>query len=117
MALFFFVRAIFEAFVRYTRIPEGGYSGLRDVRNNLMQPGAWSNWNNKMESFFLVGCLSHRPSVVFRVTVLVCVQAETLKYLYLLFSPGKATRGLRRLICVLPQMMSSPWTSTCSTPR
>jgi hypothetical protein len=61
--------AIFEAFVRYCRIPGGGYSGLRDVRKTDINNDGdghiqWSNWSDKMESFWL---------------------AETLKYLYLLF--------------------------------
>jgi endoplasmic reticulum Man9GlcNAc2 1,2-alpha-mannosidase len=58
---------IFQSFVHYTRIPSGGYSNLHDVTNNRFVPGdaRWANWSDKMESFFL---------------------AETLKYLYLLFS-------------------------------
>lgn len=50
---------IFEAFEKYTRITEGGYSSINDVTNvNNVR------YRDKMESFFL---------------------AETLKYFYLLF--------------------------------
>jgi mannosyl-oligosaccharide alpha-1,2-mannosidase len=53
---------IFQAFKKHARIPEGGYSSLRDVTN----PNAGShNWSDKTESFWF---------------------AETLKYFYLLFS-------------------------------
>ena len=53
---------IFQAFERNSRMPDGGYAGLRNVsRTNQL-----GNHKYKMESFFL---------------------AETLKYLYLLFSP------------------------------
>ncbi len=79
---------IFLAFVRYCRIPGGGYSSLSDVSKTdapeppvemenpftastvppegVARPTDWKNYRNHMESFFL---------------------AETLKYLYLLFSP------------------------------
>jgi len=51
--------SIFQAFERYTKVPEGGYTSINDVTNTEnVQP------KDKMESFFM---------------------AETLKYLYLLF--------------------------------
>ncbi|KAF9431294.1 mannosyl-oligosaccharide alpha-1,2-mannosidase [Podila epigama] len=52
---------IFEAIERYSKVPTGGFSSIRDVRrqNNVQ-------FSDKMETFFL---------------------AETLKYLYLLFGP------------------------------
>ncbi|XP_067661759.1 endoplasmic reticulum mannosyl-oligosaccharide 1,2-alpha-mannosidase-like isoform X2 [Haliotis asinina] len=51
---------IFQAFEKYTKIPDGGYSSINNVKN-MGSPG----FRDKMESFFL---------------------SETLKYLYLLFS-------------------------------
>lgn len=85
---------IFQAFKKYSRVPTGGYSNLRDVDNTdgvrrcvlcapfaalvvltvppfaqfdpANPPQSWSNWSDKQESFWL---------------------AETLKYLYLIFSP------------------------------
>ncbi|KAG2221161.1 hypothetical protein INT45_007738 [Circinella minor] len=51
---------IFESFEKYTRLPNGGYAALRDV-TQIPPPQ-----DNRMDTFFL---------------------AETLKYLYLLFSP------------------------------
>ncbi|KAI8967118.1 glycoside hydrolase [Mycotypha africana] len=51
---------IFEAFEKYTKLPEGGYTALKDV--TVIPPPR----DNRMDTFFL---------------------AETLKYLYLLFSP------------------------------
>ena len=51
---------IFQAFEKYTKIGEGGYSSIRDVKN----PGS-PGFRDKMESFFL---------------------GETLKYFFLLFS-------------------------------
>ncbi|XP_071096825.1 endoplasmic reticulum mannosyl-oligosaccharide 1,2-alpha-mannosidase-like [Haliotis cracherodii] len=51
---------IFQAFEKYTKIPDGGYSSINNVKN-MGSPG----FKDKMESFFL---------------------SETLKYLYLLFS-------------------------------
>jgi Glycosyl hydrolase family 47 len=54
---------IFQAFEKHCKIPTGGYSGLQDVRQ--VPPVH----NDKQESFWL---------------------AETLKYLYLLFSPPDA---------------------------
>ncbi|XP_046566633.1 endoplasmic reticulum mannosyl-oligosaccharide 1,2-alpha-mannosidase-like [Haliotis rubra] len=51
---------IFLAFEKYTKIPDGGYSSINNVKN-MGSPG----FKDKMESFFL---------------------SETLKYLYLLFS-------------------------------
>lgn len=51
---------IFQAIEKYARIPTGGYSGINDVTQ--LPPV----YNDKMDSFFV---------------------AETLKYLYLLFSP------------------------------
>ena len=58
---------MFVAFVKYCRVDRGGYSGLRDVGrvDRGVDGENWANWNDKQESFFL---------------------AETLKYLYLLFS-------------------------------
>ena len=53
---------IFQAFERNSRMPDGGYAGLR----NVSRTDQLGNHRNKMESFFM---------------------AETLKYLYLLFSP------------------------------
>jgi len=63
---------IFKAFQKWTKLPDGGYAGLKDVRKNNREEEEeadgkrWSNHGDKMESFFL---------------------SETLKYLYLLFSP------------------------------
>jgi mannosyl-oligosaccharide alpha-1,2-mannosidase len=54
---------VFQAFEKNCRMEDGGYTGLRNVSN----PEPLGNHNRKMESFFL---------------------AETLKYLYLLFSPS-----------------------------
>ena len=54
---------VFQAFEKNCRMEEGGYAGLRNVSN----PVPLGNHKRKMESFFL---------------------AETLKYLYLLFSPS-----------------------------
>ncbi|KAI8356708.1 glycoside hydrolase [Choanephora cucurbitarum] len=51
---------IFESFEKYTKLPEGGYAALKDV-TQIPPPT-----DNRMDTFFL---------------------AETLKYLYLLFSP------------------------------
>ncbi|KAL9557581.1 hypothetical protein MBANPS3_001305 [Mucor bainieri] len=51
---------IFEAFEKYTKLPDGGYAALKDV--TVIPPPA----DNRMDTFFL---------------------AETLKYLYLIFSP------------------------------
>ncbi|CEP20095.1 hypothetical protein [Parasitella parasitica] len=51
---------IFESFEKYTRLPDGGYAALKDV--TVVPPPA----DNRMDTFFL---------------------AETLKYLYLIFSP------------------------------
>ncbi|KAJ8658821.1 hypothetical protein O0I10_005548 [Lichtheimia ornata] len=51
---------IFEAFEKYTKLPGGGYTALRDVTS--IPP----TQDDRMDTFFL---------------------AETLKYLYLLFSP------------------------------
>jgi len=51
---------IFQAFRKYTRIEGFGYSSINNVKN-----AGGGNFRDKMESFFL---------------------AETLKYLYLLFS-------------------------------
>jgi endoplasmic reticulum Man9GlcNAc2 1,2-alpha-mannosidase len=50
---------IFEAFEKYTKVTDGGYTSINDVTNKLN-----TRPRDKMESFFL---------------------AETLKYLYLLF--------------------------------
>ena len=50
---------IFQAFEKYTKIPEGGYSSI----NNVLNPNS-PDFRDKMESFFL---------------------GETLKYLFLLF--------------------------------
>jgi len=55
--------AIFQAFDRYTKLPAAGYSSIGNVKSP-----ASSNYRNKMESFWL---------------------AETLKYLYLLFSDSE----------------------------
>jgi mannosyl-oligosaccharide alpha-1,2-mannosidase len=52
---------IFQALKKMARVPQGGYSGIRDVQST--SEGS-SLWDDRMESFFL---------------------AETLKYLYLLF--------------------------------
>ena len=54
---------IFQAFQKYTKIPGLGYSSIHNVKN-AGRPG----FRDKLESFFL---------------------AETLKYLYLLFSDDK----------------------------
>ncbi|KAI9486969.1 MAG: glycoside hydrolase [Benjaminiella poitrasii] len=51
---------IFESFEKYTKLPEGGYAALKDV-TTIPPP-----MDNRMDTFYL---------------------AETLKYLYLLFSP------------------------------
>ncbi|KAL7330857.1 mannosyl-oligosaccharide alpha-1,2-mannosidase, variant 2 [Mucor circinelloides] len=51
---------IFESFEKYTKLPGGGYAALKDV--TAIPPPA----DNRMDTFFL---------------------AETLKYLYLIFSP------------------------------
>ena len=51
---------IFQAFEKYTKIEDGGYSSIRNVKDTN-NPG----FRDKMESFFL---------------------GETLKYLFLLFS-------------------------------
>ena len=51
---------IFLAFEKYTKVPDGGYSSINNVKN-MGNPG----FRDKQESFFL---------------------AETLKYFYLLFS-------------------------------
>ncbi|KAI8329903.1 glycoside hydrolase [Blakeslea trispora] len=52
---------IFESFEKYTKLPDGGYAALKDV--TTIPP----SMDNRMDTFFL---------------------AETLKYLYLLFSPN-----------------------------
>ncbi len=51
---------IFQAFEKHTRLPEGGYASIENVKHPD-NPG----FRDKMETFYL---------------------AETLKYLYLLFS-------------------------------
>ena len=51
---------IFQAFEQYTRLQDGGYASISNVKN-AKDPG----YRDKMETFYL---------------------AETLKYLYLLFS-------------------------------
>jgi mannosyl-oligosaccharide alpha-1,2-mannosidase len=63
---------IFQAFEKYTRIPEGGYSSISNVRspNN-------PRMKNKMESFFL---------------------GETLKYLYLLFEDDFSVLPLDKFV-------------------
>lgn len=51
---------IFESFEKYTKLKEGGYAALKDVTSISPQ------MDNRMDTFWL---------------------AETLKYIYLLFSP------------------------------
>lgn len=53
---------IFQAFEKYTKLPNAGYSSISNVKSTTNQ-----GFRDKMESFFL---------------------AETLKYFYLLFADG-----------------------------
>ncbi len=59
---------IFQAFERYAKVPEGGYSSIRDV-GKPKDPG----FHDNMESFFL---------------------GETLKYLFLLFGDDDSVVSL-----------------------
>lgn len=59
---------IFQAFEKYTRLKEGGYTSI----NNVMDP-AKVEYRDKMESFFL---------------------GETLKYFFLLFSDDDSVINL-----------------------
>jgi len=63
---------IFQAFEKYTKLPDGGYTSIDDVKNTHdPQP------KDMMESFFL---------------------AETLKYFYLLFSDDQTTLSLDKWV-------------------
>lgn len=61
---------IFQSFERYTKLRDGGYACLRNVRTT-------GNFRDRMESFFL---------------------AETLKYLYLLFEDDDSVLSLREWV-------------------
>lgn len=75
---------IFKAFEEHTNLGEGkGYTSINDV--NAIPPPARDN----MESFWLVSEFQIKAQHSQRGTPLTCAsQAETLKYLYLLFSPS-----------------------------
>lgn len=46
---------IFLMFVKYCRIDDGGYSGLRDVRvNDRQDKQMWQNWNDKQEVSYIL---------------------------------------------------------------
>lgn len=72
---------IFKAFKQHTLVPDGeGYTSLNDVTK--IPPTTRDN----MESFWLVR--SHfSADLDYQVWLTLSLQAETLKYLYLLFSP------------------------------
>lgn len=63
---------IFQAFEKYTKLPNAGYSAINNVKS-ITNPG----FTDKMESFFL---------------------AETLKYFYLLFAEGDAIIPLDKYV-------------------
>ncbi|KAF8785957.1 endoplasmic reticulum mannosyl-oligosaccharide 1,2-alpha-mannosidase-like [Argiope bruennichi] len=63
---------IFQAFEKYAKVPDGGYTSIGDVRNPLI-----TKPRDLMESFFL---------------------AETLKYLFLLFSDNQEKYSLDKYI-------------------
>lgn len=71
---------MFEAFMNYTAVEDGG--GFTSLQNaNVVPP----QFKDNMESFWLV-CLIFVPALVC-LEQLTPMQAETLKYFYLLFSP------------------------------
>jgi hypothetical protein len=72
---------IFEAFEKYAKLPNGGYAALRDV--TVIPPPQ----DDRMDTFFLVSIYGVIIYIWFN-TDYYCVQAETLKYLYLLFGPN-----------------------------
>lgn len=78
-------REIFKAFQKQTLVSDGeGYTSLNDVRENP------ATQRDNMESFWLVRLyppLSHTLRLSSTGPDANSVQAETLKYLYLLFSP------------------------------
>jgi hypothetical protein len=105
---------IFQSITKHCRVPSGGYSGIKNVnvtlephptaavyRNVVGQsnqgageeqegredPRVGVEWNDKMETFFLVRFILHFIRVRRDTDTLIgWVQSETLKYLYLLFS-------------------------------
>lgn len=73
---------IFQAFKEHTSVDGKGYTSVNNV--NAVPPV----WRDNMESFWLVSCVAKCTLEVFvSGAKLTSVQAETLKYLYLLFSP------------------------------
>ena len=68
---------IFQSIEKHCRLSSGGYSSILDVDNKN------SRRDDKMETFFLVRIVLLLPGQMIHNR-----QAETLKYLYLLFSDG-----------------------------
>ncbi len=75
---------IFQAIEKYCRIDSGGYASIKNVDDVM------TTHIDKMDTFFLV-CrfLGFALSVLTRLFILCDTQAETLKYLYLLFADSQ----------------------------
>lgn len=73
---------IFEAFEKHTKLPNGGYAALRDV--TVVPPPQ----DDRMDTFFLVSVVCFYFMFGPPLTLNFPIQAETLKYLYLLFGPN-----------------------------
>lgn len=67
---------IFQSIEKYCRLDEGGYSSILNVDDVNTKK------DDKMETFWLVQTFSR---TFFLNTLIPCLKAETLKYLYLLF--------------------------------
>jgi hypothetical protein len=69
---------VFQAIEKYCKVAGGGYSGVQSVSEVPVQ------MTNNMETFFLVSGSTCRKG-----SRLTWLQAETLKYLYLLFDDSR----------------------------